>query len=302
MNGRMPHIVQYQGSKRILAPQILEYMPHRFHRLVEPFSGMAAISIAVAAEGRADVYYINDLNEQIVDLLKAAITSPNELVKRYSEIWNEQFSFSAGHLDHYYYIRERYNNGEHAPEIMLYLLARCVKGAVRYGRTGNFNQSPDKRRNGANPQNIARNVRQISAILKERTMFSSVDYREIFKLLKPGDLVYMDPPYQGVSDAKDSRYLSGIDFDEFVDSLESLNHKGIDYIVSYDGVCGGQSYGKDLPMHLRCKKIMLNAGLSSQSTLLGRRNTTFEALYLSEGLIPILDKIPRQTSMWEQAG
>ena len=41
----VPHIVQYQGSKRILAPKILEYFPHRFARLIEPFSGMAAITI-----------------------------------------------------------------------------------------------------------------------------------------------------------------------------------------------------------------------------------------------------------------
>ena len=46
MNGKIPHIVQYQGSKRVLAPQILQYMPERFNRLIEPFSGMAAISIA----------------------------------------------------------------------------------------------------------------------------------------------------------------------------------------------------------------------------------------------------------------
>jgi len=39
MNGRIPHIVQYQGSKRILAPQILDYMPRKFNRLIEPFLG-----------------------------------------------------------------------------------------------------------------------------------------------------------------------------------------------------------------------------------------------------------------------
>ena len=48
MNGKTPHIVQYQGSKRILAPRIMQYMPKYFNRLIEPFSGMAAISIAVA--------------------------------------------------------------------------------------------------------------------------------------------------------------------------------------------------------------------------------------------------------------
>lgn len=40
MNGTVPHIVQYQGSKRNLAPQILPYFPQRFNRLIEPFAGM----------------------------------------------------------------------------------------------------------------------------------------------------------------------------------------------------------------------------------------------------------------------
>ena len=50
MNGTVPHIVQYQGSKRNLASQILPYMPKSFDRLVEPFAGMAAITIAAATD------------------------------------------------------------------------------------------------------------------------------------------------------------------------------------------------------------------------------------------------------------
>ena len=68
MNGTVPHIVQYQGSKRILAPQILPYMPHRFERLIEPFAGMAAITIATAKAGRAGHYVVNDLNKPLVDV------------------------------------------------------------------------------------------------------------------------------------------------------------------------------------------------------------------------------------------
>jgi DNA adenine methylase len=170
----------------MLAPQIMQYMPQRFKRLVEPFSGMAAISIAAASENRAETYYINDLNAPIIGLLRNAINTPDELIEKYSDIWNEQFSFPAGHLEHYYHVRNRYNEGEHSPEIMLYLLARCVKGAVRYGRNGNFNQSPDKRRNGTNPQNVSKNVRQISAILKGSVLFSAVDYKMIFQSAEPG--------------------------------------------------------------------------------------------------------------------
>ena len=40
----------------------------------------------------------------------------------------------------------------------------------------------------------------------------------------------------------------------------------------------------DLPSDLGCRKVLLNAGLSSQALLLGRRQVTYEALYISRGL------------------
>ena len=68
-------------------------------------------------------------------------------------------------------------------------------------------------------------------------------------------------------------------------SLSSiLDSKGINFLISYDGECGGKEYGEELPVHLGCKKIMLNAGLSSQALLLGKKSTTFEALYISKNL------------------
>ena len=44
---------------------------------------------------------------------------------------------------------------------------------------------------------------------------------------------------------------------------------------------------------------MLNAGLSSQALLLGKKATTFEALYLSESLIPLFYAVPKQLSFME---
>lgn len=73
----------------------------------------------------------------------------------------------------------------------------------------------------------------------------------------------------------------------------------MDYLISYDGVCGGKEYGENLPESLGCKKIMLNAGLSSQAVLLGKRSTTFEALYISESLIPLFHAVPKQLSFME---
>lgn len=301
MNGKIPHIVQYQGSKRKLAPQILQYMPQKINRLVEPFSGMAAVTIATAYENRAHSYLINDLNAPLIGLLKQAIENPALLLNEYSKIWSEQFAYGEEHTQHFYKIRDRFNNGEETPANMLYLLARCVKGSVRYGKDGKFNQSPDKRRHGTKPKNLEQNIFAISHILKGKAQFSTLDYHDIFDIVKPGDLVYMDPPYQGVSNVRDNRYFSGVPYDEFSKALETLNQKGVDYLISYDGECGGREYGEELPQSLGCKKIMLNAGLSSQAMLLGKKSITYESLYISKSLIPYFYNAPQQLSLLEES-
>lgn len=299
MNGKIPHIVQYQGSKRKLAAQILEYMPRKFNRLLEPFSGMAAISIAAAYEQRAKSYHINDINEPLIKILEAAVNSPASLIHAYRDLWNEQFTFSESHLEHYYEVRNRFNAGDASAVNMLYLLARCVKGSVRYSSEGKFNQSPDKRRHGTNPDNLQKNVLSISHLLKGRTVFTAKDYREILAEAKRGDIVYMDPPYQGVSNVRDNRYLSGLDFNEFAVALDDLNKRGIDFLISYDGLRGTKQYGNDLPKELECKKVLLDAGLSSQATLLGRREVTYEALYISKGLSRRVIDFPEQLVLLE---
>lgn len=297
MTGKVPHICQYQGSKRLLAPQILRYMPLHFDRLIEPFSGMAAITMAVAYEQRTTRFVINDINKPLVDMLKMAIEAPDILLERYRSVWNAQFEYGDNHLEHYSKIRERFNNGEQTEENMLYLIARCVKGAVRYGSNGKFNQSADKRRHGTNPKTLEYNIHQISSMLKGKVEYYSLDYHEIFDMAVKGDIIYMDPPYQGVTNVRDSRYYAGVPFHEFAEALETLNRKDVDYLISYDGECGGRAYGEDLPRALNCKKIMLNAGPSSQATLLGKKQTTFEALYISENLIKLYQDAPQQIRM-----
>ena len=90
---------------------------------------------------------------------------------------------------------------------------------------------------------MEKNLLKISALLKDKVKFLSADYRAVFNMIRPGDLVYLDPPYQRVTDTRDKRYFSGLNFDEVVVALETLNDKGVDYLVSYDGACGGKNYG-----------------------------------------------------------
>ncbi|HAU1145982.1 TPA: DNA adenine methylase [Legionella pneumophila] len=276
---KIPHLVQYQGSKRNLANQIIQFFPAHFNRLIEPFSGIAAISIACAFHKRTEKFLINDINPALSNLLDLTVNKPNLVYEKYAEIWDRHT------ISHNYYneVRDEFNKSGD-PMLFLYLLARCVKGAVRYNVAGEFNQSHDRRRLGTSPAKMKDNIFSISSLLKNKCEFMSVDYKRVLKFAKQGDLVYMDPPYQGVCGNKDSRYFSGIDFEEFVQELENLNNKNISYVISYDGKCGDKTYGEELPTFLKLKHVFLKAGRSSQATLLGRKDETFESLYLSPNL------------------
>lgn len=289
----LPHPIQYQGSKRHLAARILEYFPDDVQTLYEPFSGSAAMSIAAAACGMAQRFVINDLNQPLAKLLQSMVENPQGTSDVYGSVWAAQGEGQTQSVAHFNAVRDKFNQTQE-PELLLYLLARCIKGAVRYNRDGLFNQSPDKRRKGTRPPTMQRNIFGISYLLKGRSSFSSMDYRLAIKDAQEHDLIYMDPPYQGVSGERDGRYLSGLAFDVFVDSLDALNQRGISYIVSYDGKLGERVYGQALPERLELERLELDAGRSSTATLLGRDDVTIESLYLSKPLTQRLAKSSRK--------
>ena len=284
----VPQPFQYQGSKRALAPLILQYLPVSTTRLVEPFCGSAALSIATAARGRAKEFWLNDFNAPLAQLLSLIINSPKELGRSYTELWRADHEDA---LEHYYQVRESFNRTKD-PQLLLYLLARCVKGAVRYNGEGLFNQSPDKRRLGTRPETMTSNIQAISILLRGKTIVTSLSYENILANVREEDVVYMDPPYQGVCGERDSRYFSGISFDDFVVHLAALNLKSVRYLVSYDGRLGNRSYGKPLPAKLHLTLVEIEAGRSTQATLLGRDEMTVESLYLSSALAEELKAYP----------
>lgn len=277
----IPHPIPYQGSKRRLAGELLAYLPQDTRRLVEPFAGSGALSLAAAASNRATGYHLNDINAPLMGLWAAILTQPERLADRYDWLWHRQLGDRRRYYD---LVRDRFNR-THRPYYLLYLLARCVKASVRYNANGAFNQSPDNRRKGKQPDKMRREITGAAALLGGKTTLAAVDYREVIQAVQPDDVVYLDPPYQGVSTNRDPRYLQSVTFADFVEALHDLNRRGIAYLVSYDGRTENKTFGQPLPDTLDLTHKELNAGRSSQATLLGRRATTYEALYLSPALV-----------------
>ncbi len=209
------------------------------------------------------------------------LNQPEDLANAYKRLWADQ----AGKEREYYdYIRSEFNRN-HRSDYFLYLLARCVKSAVRYNANGEFNQSPDNRRKGANPQTVRKHLLGASHLLANRCLLMCKDYRETLASATSEDIVYLDPPYQGVCQKRDPRYKSKVAFDDFVEALQSLNERQISFIVSYDGRTGTKSHGKLLPPSLKRLHLEIQAGRSAQATLLGRQASTIESLYLSPSLV-----------------
>jgi DNA adenine methylase len=281
MRFKTPHPIPYQGSKRILAPAILSFVPaSRFERLIEPFAGSAAVTLAAAQERLFQKYVIGDLLKPLTDIWLEVLTQPSKLSGAYSELWRSQARDPAKRFNE---IRAEFNE-DHDPAKLLFLLARCVKNAVRFSTTGQFNQSPDRRRRGVHPGTMAQEIHAANRLLKGKCKVVCADFREVVRSASRDDLVYMDPPYQGISDGRDRRYIKGVQRGEMITMLEDLNDRGVEYILSYDGYCGEKCYGEPLPARLGVHRILLEVGRSSQATLNGRDHVTGESIYLSPGL------------------
>jgi DNA adenine methylase len=286
MKNGIPQPFPYQGSKRRTAAQIVTFLPGNKKRLVEPFAGSAAISISVASNQKSVVkkkferFWINDAQQPLSDLWMAILSSPSQLLQGYEILWTAQLGDERAYFDE---VRTRFNL-HRRPVDFLYLLARCVKAAIRYNSRGDFNNTPDNRRLGTKPPAMCKRIMAVSELLAGRTTVTCYDYERVLDECTKDDVVYMDPPYQGVCGPCDSRYEPNFSHRTFVQALSKLNDRRIAYLVSYDGRTGEKVFGQPLPDELRLRRIEIDAGRSSQSTLLGRNEKTIESLYLSPAL------------------
>lgn len=279
---RVPHVIPYQGSKRKIADAILENIYPNFNgTLFEPFSGSAAITLSAATKNIGKKYVIGDKYKPLIELWRSIINNPLETANQYETLWNLQ---QENPREFFNKTREQFN-ADSDPVKLLYLVTRCVKNAIRFNSNGEFNQSPDNRRLGTRPERVRREIENASKILAPKTVLRSGDFKDIIKDATYNDIVYMDPPWQGTSNKKDSRYAHTLEMDNFISGLEDLNERGVPFLLSFDGSSGKKTYGNDLPSHLNLVKTGINAGRSTQATLLGRNDITIESLYISPAFI-----------------
>jgi DNA adenine methylase len=282
---KIPHPIPYQGSKRSLAPLIGNYVPRDIDTWFEPFAGSAAMSLWMLVNNPPKRIVLGDSLDTISQLWQGILSHPEVIASRYRSIWTGQISSD---MDYFNSIRRRFNEIRD-PVDLLYLMCRCVKNAIRFNAKGQFTQSVDKRRLGMHPDKMEKAVSGASYLLRGRTEIRSGDWLETTADAGANDFIYMDPPYLGTSIGNDRRYAEWMSQERLIGGLESLNQRNLRFLLSYDGISGEKTYGPPLPERLGMTQLLLSAGRSSQATLNGSNDRTFESLYLSQGLFALSD-------------
>ncbi|HEX6240717.1 MAG TPA: DNA adenine methylase, partial [Polyangiales bacterium] len=160
-------------------------------RHVEPFVGGGALFFARAPE-RA---LLCDINPDLIATYEAVRDEVEGVIahlKRLSRTHDE-----AG----YYAQRERYNRRTHKTQAeraaqFIYLNKTCFNGLYRVNRKGDFNVPMGRY---ANP-NIAdsETLRAASQCLRSAQL-RCTPFESLLSEVRPGDFVYLDPPYEPLS-------------------------------------------------------------------------------------------------------
>jgi DNA adenine methylase len=202
--------LKWAGGKRWLAPRLLPiWQAHSGRRLVEPFCGGLAVTLALQPE-RA---LLNDRNPHLIHFYAwlrrgLKITMPME---------NQEKLFYAHRQRFNDLLRAGQEHSAEAAALFYYLNRTGFNGLCRFNRSGEFNV-PFGRYARINY------VREFGSYrgLFQRWEFSSGDFEKV--PLEPDDFVYADPPYD-VEFTQYSKEVFG--WDEQQRAAEWLSrHKG----------------------------------------------------------------------------
>lgn len=178
--------IRWAGGKSRLLTKLLPYFPEVIANYHEPFIGGGSVYLAVRPRitGRA---HLSDLNSHLVNAWQVIRDHEEELVTRLK--WYEQNDSK----DFYYSVRasDPENSVERAARFY-YLNATSWNHLWRENsKTGAMNTPwGDRKFKPFEPAALA----QIRASLANSNI-AQRDFREALADVKPGDFVYLDPPY-----------------------------------------------------------------------------------------------------------
>ena len=221
-----PPFLRWAGSKRRLVPTLQRFWRADHLRYIEPFAGSACLFFSIKPR-RA---ILGDLNTELVKTYL-------EIKYRLDEVLRELDKLGAGEKQKYLKLRsadpKTLDRSARAARF-LYLNRFCFNGIYRTNQNGEFNVPFSGEGCGSMPDpdlflRCSRRLRNVR--------FMHKDFESVLRCARPGDLVYMDPPYATQSRRVFREYhpdaFTYEDIKRLREWMERLNSSGIDFVVSY---------------------------------------------------------------------
>ena len=187
--------IKSQGIKTKLVPWIKSIIPPNFDGVwIEPFMGTGVVAFNIAPK-RA---ILCDTNPHLVNFysaLQSGKITPS-LVKEY--LVDEGASLLSKGQDHYYAIRERFNQF-HEPLDFLFINRAGFNGMIRFNRKGGFNIPFCRKPSRFAQAYVTKIVNQVICIAKllqtKDFTFMCQSFEKTISLANENDIIYCDPPY-----------------------------------------------------------------------------------------------------------
>lgn len=262
-------VIKWSGSKRVVAEQLAEYfLPAKTY--YEPFvGGGSMMPFSKSNRGMA-----SDIIPELISLWKEIKEDPEKVSVEYAERWKR---LQTEGYQVYYEIRDSFNATRN-PMDFLFLTRTCLNGMIRYNSAGEFNNSLHLTRPGIAPDRLEMIIRQWHRYIR-KFEFLNTDYRECLKDVKAGDFVFLDPPYGGTK----SRYTqTPFSLDDFYQTLEGLNSKGVNWMLTFDGSSGERTYSFAPPEELYKVTFKVKTGKSAFRKVIDKvQEDIQESVYLN---------------------
>lgn len=196
--------LKWVGGKRQLLPQLLEHLPLAPSalarpdgpRFFEPFMGGGALFFALEELGLARAV-LNDFNPELVNVYRQVQCDPMALAARLvqPDLENTPEAFAAVRAwDRQADWPDR--TGLDRAARFIYLNRTAFNGLWRVNSKGNFNVPYGKYRNPGLPK--LELLQECARALANAEILEG-DFEQAIAGVRPGDLVYFDPPYAPVS-------------------------------------------------------------------------------------------------------
>ena len=233
MNKLAVPFLKWAGGKRQLLGTLSELLPNEnINAYCEPFIGGGAMLFHL----QPGIAYINDVNSELINVYKVIRDSLDELLHELSRFDNKpEIFYEVRSWDRDKFAYSMLSDIKKAARI-IFLNKTCFNGLYRVNSSGEFNAPFGYYRN---PNIINEPVlRAVSHYLNNAEIFlSAVDYSEVLAKIKKGVFVYIDPPYDPVSDSSSFTGYSrgGFDRKEQIrlrENCDDLSRRGIKFMLS----------------------------------------------------------------------